>query len=82
MKHAASLFVFKVTPTAKVIWSWDHVLKVSSDRMEEPGIKLSTPGYKAWFIHYATPAPWKMLYMYYASKQTKVNFEIKIVLIL
>ena len=76
MKRAVSMFVFKVPPTAKVIWSWGHVLRVLFDRMEEPGIKLSTSGYKAWFIHYATPAPGKELYMYYASKQTKVNFEI------
>ena len=38
--------VFNVPLTAEAIWRWDHGL-VSSDRLEEPGIKLETPGYKA-----------------------------------
>ena len=32
--------------------------KVSSDRMEKPGIKHATPGLQGtWFIHYTTAAP-------------------------
>ena len=38
--------MFKVTPTAKVIWRQGLSL-VSCDRMEEQGIELGTPGYKA-----------------------------------
>ena len=34
-------FVFNVPSTAKVIWR-----QVSSDRLEEPVVKLGTPGYK------------------------------------
>ena len=42
-----SEFVFNVSPTAKVMWRQGHHLRVSSDRMEEQGIKLWTPGFKA-----------------------------------
>ena len=39
-------FLFNVPPTAMVIWRLGHSL-VSSDRLEESGIKLGSPGYKA-----------------------------------
>ena len=33
-------------------------LKVSSDRLEKPGIELATPGLQGkWLIHYTTAAP-------------------------
>ena len=41
------VFVLSVSPTAMVIWRPEPRLGVSSDRLEEPWIKLGTPGYKA-----------------------------------
>ena len=41
------VFVNNVPPTVNVIWRRSHGLGVSSDRLEEPGIKLGTPVYKA-----------------------------------
>ena len=52
------VFVFTSPPTARVILKLGHVLKVSSDRLEDPSIEPQTPGYKAsMFIHYAMVAP-------------------------
>ena len=39
--------MFKVPQTAKVIMEMRPQLIVSSDRLEEPGIKFGIPGYKA-----------------------------------
>ena len=44
MFSLVSDFVFIVPPTAKVILETGPWLRVSSDRLEEPGIKLGTPG--------------------------------------
>ena len=52
------VFVFNVPPTAKVIWRQGHGLKVSSNRLVEPGIEPATPGLQGKrFIHYTTAAP-------------------------
>ena len=38
-------------------------LKVSSDRLEKPGIEPATPGLQGkWLIHYTTAAPLSKLY--------------------
>ena len=36
--------MFNVPQTAGVILETGHGLRVSSDRLEEPGVKLGTPG--------------------------------------
>ena len=41
-------------------------LKVSSDRLEKPGIEPATPGLQGkWLIHYTTAAPTLRLYQLY-----------------
>ena len=48
---------FYVSPTAKVIRRQDLGFKVSSERLEKPGIELTTPGLEGkWLNHYATEA--------------------------
>ena len=48
---------FYVSPTAKVIRRRDLGFKVSSERLEKPGIELTTPGLEGkWLNHYATEA--------------------------
>ena len=48
---------FSVSPTAKVIRRQDLGFKVSSERLEKPGIELTTPGLEGkWLNHYATEA--------------------------
>ena len=55
--HIVVVVVFKVPPTAKVIWRRGHSL-VSSDRLVKPGIEPVTPGLQGKrFIHYNTSAP-------------------------
>ena len=45
---------FYVSPTAKVI---RRRFKVSSERLEKPGIELTTPGLEGnWLNHYTTEA--------------------------
>ena len=52
------VFVFYVSPTAKVIWRRGHGLKVSSHKLMKPGIEPATPGLQGkQFIHYTTAAP-------------------------
>ena len=52
------VFVFNVPPTAKDHMETGPRLKVSSDRLVEPGIKPATPGLQGkWLIHYTTAAP-------------------------
>ena len=49
---------FYVSQTAKVIRRRDLRFKVSSERLEKPGIELTTPGLEGkWLNHYATEAP-------------------------
>ena len=45
-----------VQPTAKVIWRWGHSL-VSSDRLQQAGIELGSPGYKASGLSFIMKAP-------------------------
>ena len=48
---------FYVSPTAKVIRRRDLGFKVSSERLEKPGIELTTPGLEGkWLNHNATEA--------------------------
>ena len=48
---------FYVSPTAKVIRRRDLGFKVSSERLEEPGIERTTPGLEGkWLNHYTTEA--------------------------
>ena len=48
---------FYVSPTAKVIRRRDLGFKVSSERLEKPGIELTTPGLEGkWLNHYTTEA--------------------------
>ena len=48
---------FYVSPTAKAIRRRDLGFKVSSERLEKPGIELTTPGLKGkWLNHFATEA--------------------------
>ena len=57
-KWVVVVFVLSVPPTAKVIWRWGHLLKVSSDRLVKLGIEPVTPCLQGeWFIHYTTAAP-------------------------
>ena len=52
--------IYNVPPTAKVIHCMETGprLKVSSDRLEKPGIEPATPGLQGkWLIHYTTGAP-------------------------
>ena len=57
-------FVFNILPTAEVEWRrgpWRPI--VSSDRLEEPGIKLGDPWVQGeWFIHSTTPDPHGLVY--------------------
>ena len=52
-------------------------LKVSSDRLEKPGIEPATPGLQGkWLIHYSTAAPqdlvyWKGITVYVISIQSE-----------
>ena len=52
------VFVFKVPPTAKVIWRLGHGLKSHPTDLWRPGIEPATPGLQGkLFIHYTTAAP-------------------------
>ena len=59
MKTVVVVFVFNVSPTAKVIWRQGHGLESHpTDWWSWGWIEPETPGLQGkWLIHYATAAP-------------------------